>query len=1084
MKSFIYFLFSLSLLLPVELISQESPLWMRYPSISPDGKQIVFTYKGDLFLVASSGGDARQITFHEAHDFMPVWSKDSKNIAFASDRYGNFDLFIMEAAGGAAQRLTFHSNDEYPYSFSADDKNIVFGALRQDLAEHRQFPTAAMHEVYQVPVEGGRVDMLWTIPAELIQFNKAGTLAIYHDKKGGENEWRKHHQSSVARDVWLYNKEDNSHKIITEFYGEDRNPVFSPDEKTIYYLSEQSGTFNIHKMDFDNPKDNSPITQFKDHPVRFLSIADSGLMSFGYDGALYTVKEGEQPQKLKVQLRSQDVSNKDSFIAINGGVQEMSISPNGKEVAFIARGEVFVTSVDGKMTKRITNTPAQEKFVEFAPDGKSVIYAREENGKWTTFQTEKQRIKEEPFFFASTLLKEAKVIDNAKENYLAKYSPDGKKIAYIEDRKTLKVIDLASKEAVTLLTSAELFHMRDGDQYFTWSPDSKWLLATYNPTMPNAEVVLLDASGKKETRNLTQSGYSDYYPKWVNEGKQILWFSNKDGLKSFATSGGSQTDVYSMFFTQAAWDKFQLDKEDYDLLQEIEKLNKKEEEKEEESEKDKKKKDKKEEEKKPEDLKFEWDQLEERKARFTIHSSSLSDAVLSKDGEKIYYLARFEENYNLWSTELRTKETKMELKLDAKYGRIMWDKEMKNLFLLSDGSISKIDLEKSKREPIKISGEMTLDKEAELAYMFEHIWIRTNGIFYISDMHGVDWDSLKTVYAKFLPHIGNGYEFAEMASEMLGELNASHTGARYNGSISNGDATASLGVFVDYKHKTAGIKITQIIKGGPLDKAAFEVKAGDIIEKIDGIEVAADKDFAIYLNRKADKFTLLEIYNPTTKKRQQITVKPISLGAERSLLYKRWVKQNQEEVKKLSDGKLGYVHIPGMSDGPYRNTYEEMMGKYHNTEGVIVDTRFNGGGDLVADLAMFFTGEKFLTYATEEREVGYEPTFRWTKPTLAMFNEGNYSDGSCFACGYNELNIGKTVGMAVPGTCSFAGWEGLPNGSYWGTVPVSAKNKEGEWLENLEAKPDIEVKNMPGVIDQGRDQQLERAVEELLKDVK
>jgi len=202
------------------------------------------------------------------------------------------------------------------------------------------------------------------------------------------------------------------------------------------------------------------------------------------------------------------------------------------------------------------------------------------------------------------------------------------------------------------------------------------------------------------------------------------------------------------------------------------------------------------------------------------------------------------------------------------------------------------------------------------------------------------------------------------------------------------------------------------------------------------------------------------------------------------LLYKRWVKKNQAEVDSLSGGKLGYVHIPGMSDGPYRNVYEEMMGKYHDSEAVIVDTRFNGGGDLVADLVMFFTGEKFLTYSTEAKVVGYEPTARWTKPTLAMFNEANYSDGHCFACGYTDLNIGKTVGMPTPGTCSFAGWESLANGIRWGAVPISAKNQAGEWLENNETRPQFEVKNMPGKIDKGIDEQLEKAVEELMKEIK
>jgi tricorn protease len=1058
--------------------AQEKPLWLRYAAISPDGQQIAFTYKGDIYTVPAEGGDAKQLTFHEAHDYQTVWSKDGSKIAFASDRYGNFDIFIMDAQGGAASRLTYHSNDEVPYTFSHDDQHVVFGAVRQDGVEHRQYPSGSQPELYQVPVEAGRVQLLSTLPMEYVQTSKDGNQLIYHDKKGGENEWRKHQESAIARDLWVYSKANDEHQLLTEFYGEDRNPVFSPDESEIYYLSEASGNFNIHKLAIDNPKETTQVTEFENHPIRFLSISKDGKMSFSFDGELYTLTEGEEVKKVKVNIRTQDVINPDSFISINGGVSEMDISPDGKEIAFIARGEVFVTSVDGKLTKRITQTPSQERFVKFGPDGKSVVYAREENGRWSIFQSKKVR-DDEPFFYASTLIKEEALLVNEQENYLPDFSPDGKKMAYIENRKTLKVMDVSSGEAVTLLTSEELFHMRDGDQYFTWSPDSKWLLAVYRPTMPNGEIVLLDASGKEEMRNLTLSGYSDFSPKWVNEGKQMLWFSNRDGLKAFATSGGSQSDVYSMFFTQESWDQFNLSKEEYDLQKAIEKAAKKEEGDEKE---DKKKKGKKEEESdKVKTITFDLDQIEERKSRLTIHSSSLGDAVLSKDGEKLYYLARFEKGMNLWSTELRTKETKMEIKLDASYGQLVWDEKMENLYLLSGGSISKIDTEKGKSEAIKIAGEMSLDKDKEREVNFEHVWIRTKGIFYEPTMHDTDWDNLKTVYAKFLPHIGNGYEFAEMLSEMLGELNVSHTGARFNKSIDNADATASLGIFMDYTYQGNGIKIAEIISGGPLDKAKLDLNAGMIIEQINGETVDGNKDIAIYLNRKADQFTALSVVDPATNKRQQITVKPITLRDESQLLYKRWVRQNQKEVEELSNGKLGYVHIPGMSDGPYRTTYEEMMGKYHDKEGVIVDTRFNGGGDLVADLAMFFTGEKFLTYATEEREVGYEPTFRWTKPTLAMFNEANYSDGHCFACGYTDLKIGKTVGMPVPGTCSFAGWEGLSDGVRWGTVPISAKNKAGEWLENNETKPDVQVKNMPGVIDRGRDQQLETAVSELLK---
>jgi tricorn protease len=1056
-------------------MAQTQPQWARYPSISPDGKTIVFTYKGDLYRVPSSGGKAEQLTFHEGHDFMPVWSKNSDKIAFASDRYGNFDLFIMDAEGGEATRLTYHSNDEFPYTFSEDNSAVLFGGVRQDLASHRQYPTSYQPELYRVPVAGGRVDMVVTVPAEYVQVSKDGSKMVYHDKKGGENEWRKHHESSVARNLWLYDLAKDSHQQLTSYYGENRNPVFTDDDQGLYYLSESSGSFNVHKLSLNQPEQSQQLTQFETHPVRFLTVSEAGLMAFSYDGELYTFREGEAPRKLDITLRTQNIKNKDQYISINGGVREMSVSPDGKEVAFISRGEVFVSSVDGATTKRITTSPEQEQFVSFAPDGKSLIYAAERKGKWVILQSKKLR-EEEPFFFASTLIEETALLDNAHDNYLPKLSPDGKKLAYVENRRTLKVMDLATKDTVTLLTPAELFHMRDGDQYFTWSPDSQWLLATYRPTMVNSEVVLLAADGKREMINLTQSGYGDASPKWVDGGKQMLWFSNRDGLKAMAASGSTQDDVYTLFFTQEDWDKFNLNKDDHALLEEIEKKAK-EDKKEDKDDKDKA------EDKKIEKLGIDWDGLHDRKSRLTIHSSNLGDAVLSKDGEKLYYLARFEKNMNLWSTNLRTKETKMELSLSSERGSLEWDKEMKNLFLLSGGKITKINPEGWKQEAVKINGEMIYDMDAERNYMFEHVWLRTQAMFYTPDMHGVDWDAVKEEYAKYLPHIGNSYEFAEMLSEMIGELNVSHAGARYSRSIDEADATASLGIFIDYSHQGNGVKIAEIIKGGPLDKANLDIEAGMVIEKIDGLEIGADTDWARYLNRKADQFTALEVADAKGSNKKQLTVKPISLAVESRLLYKRWVRRNQEEVDSLSKGELGYVHIPGMSDGPFRDIYEEMMGKYHDRKGVIVDTRFNGGGDLVADLAMFFTGERFLTYATEDREVGYEPTFRWTKPTLAMFNEANYSDGHCFACGYTDLKIGTTLGMPVPGTCSFAGWELLPDGTRWGAVPISVKNKAGEWLENNETRPDIEVKNMPGVIDKGRDQQLERAIQELLKEV-
>ncbi len=1056
--------------------AQTNPLWLRYPAISPDGKTIVFTYKGDLYRVPAGGGAATALTSHEAHDFMPVWSHDGRHIAFASDRHGNFDIFVMPAEGGAAKRITFHSAQEYPYSFSNDDKSVLFGAVRMDTAASRNFPSNSQPELYQVPVDGGRVEQVLTTPTEEVSLSRDGQFMLYEDKKGGENPWRKHHTSAVARDIWVYDIKAGTHRKITTYPGEDRNPVLTDKDRAFYYLSEESGSFNVHKMNIAGGK-SQQVTFFKKMPVRFLSVSDNGTVCYGFDGEIYTQKGSGKPQKVAVTIAADAKSNNERVLPVTAGAREISVSPNGKEVAFVFRGEVFVTSVEGGVTKRITKTPEQERGVSFSPDGKALLYASERGNGWKIYETRRVR-EEEPYFYASTILKETALVDNDKENYQPAYSPDGKEIAYIENRMTLKVLNLESKQARTLLTDKELFSMRDNDQYFQWSPDGKWILFNYSvPGIAPDEVGIVQADGKGKVVNLTESGFDDRRAKWIMGGKAMIWFSNRDGLKAVAQSGGAQADVYAMFFTQESWDRYRLSKDEAALLKEME-------EKKEKPDAAKDKKDAaKEKETKPPAVVIDWDGLNLRKARLTIHSSSLGDALVSKDGETLYYLARFEKGMNLWTTNLRTKETKMLVALNANGGSLEWDKDQKTIFLLADGAISKIDPASGKKESVGINGEMVLDVAAERRLMFEHVWRRTKETFYTAGYHGADWDGLKAAYEKFLPHISNNYEFAEMLSEMLGELNVSHCGASFSSTNPNEDATASLGIYYDYSYKGAGVKIDEVVKDGPLDKAGMNLKAGMIIESIDGETIAADKDLAQYLNRKAGKKMLLVIADGANKR--EITVKPIPLSEESGLLYRRWVRKNQDEVDRLSGGVLGYIHVPGMSDSAYRTTYEEVMGKYANRKGIVVDTRFNGGGDLVADLAMFLSGKKFFDYTTDTRSHGYEPNFRWTKPSIALANEANYSDGHCFAATYQSLGLGKLVGMPVPGTCTFSGWEPLQDTSMrWGVPPLGVKGTNGQYLENHQTEPDIKVMNDYAVISKGKDQQLEAAVSSLLKEIK
>ena len=389
-------------LLSTALLSfaQKEATWLRYPSISPDRKTIVFEYKGDLYKVPSTGGVAQPLTLHEAHDYMPVWSHDGKWIAFASDRYGNFDIFLMPSTGGEPKRLTYYSVGEMPYDFSADDKYILFGAARMDAADNRQFPSGYMQELYKVSVSGGRVQQVLTTPAVNVKVGK-GNSFIYEDVKGQENNWRKHHISSVARDIWSYDAATGNHKKITTSPAEDRNAVFTADEKSIYYLSEASGSFNVYTMQLSDAASAKAVTNFKTNPVRFLSIATDGTLCFSQNGDIYTKGSGEA-QKLNITIAADDKYNNEKIIQVSGNTRELAVSPNGKEVAFIFRGEVFVTSIEGSTTKRITNTPEQEVGVSFSPDGKSLLYASERNNSWKIYQTEMQR-KDELYIYASTV---------------------------------------------------------------------------------------------------------------------------------------------------------------------------------------------------------------------------------------------------------------------------------------------------------------------------------------------------------------------------------------------------------------------------------------------------------------------------------------------------------------------------------------------------------------------------------------------------------------------------------------------------------------------------------------------------------
>ena len=363
--------------------SAENVSWLRYPSISPDGKSIAFSYKGDLYVVDSQGGEARQLTMNPSYDYSPVWSPDGKWIAFASDRHGNFDIFRISVKGGECKRITTHSAKETPWSFTPDGKNIVYTAGIMDPASSVLFPKSSMTELYSVSVDGGRPVQVLATPAEEVSFIGNTGAFVYQDCKGGENIWRKHHTSSITRDIWKY--EDGKHVKLTSFEGEDRSPRVSADGKTVYFMSERDGSFNVYSFPVANPSDVKKITKHKTHPVRFLTVSDNGVLCYGYDGDIYLNTGSGASKKVSVSISSDNFADQTVSLPVTGG-GDNALSADGKQIAFITRGEVFVASTEYGTVKQITNTPEAEADVEFSPDGKTLVYSSEREGIWNMFQ--------------------------------------------------------------------------------------------------------------------------------------------------------------------------------------------------------------------------------------------------------------------------------------------------------------------------------------------------------------------------------------------------------------------------------------------------------------------------------------------------------------------------------------------------------------------------------------------------------------------------------------------------------------------------------------------------------------------------
>ena len=443
---------------------------------------------------------------------------------------------------------------------------------------------------------------------------------------------------------------------------------------------------------------------------------------------------------------------------------------------------------------------------------------------------------------------------------------------------------------------------------------------------------------------------------------------------------------------------------------------------------------------------------------------------------------RYGESTDLWELDLVSKTSKI-LSPKIGYGDLRLAKDGKTIYVgTSYGGLSKVDANGTVKS-INYSAEFDHRPAEERAYIFDHAWQQVKDKFYDEKLHGVDWDYYRTTYRRFLPYINNDEDFAELLSELLGELNASHTGGRSFPKKSP-VATGALGAFYDNSYKGDGLRIVELLQGGPLSFGGSKIEKGMIIERIDGELIKADQPIEFYLNGKVSQRVNLTVLDPKTGKRFDQIVKPCSQGRQEELLYRRWLRRCEDLVRERSGGRVGYVYVRSMDSPSFRTAFQDLLGKYRNTDAVIVDTRYNGGGWLHEDLAHLLSGKKYISFTPRGQYIGDDPFMQWNKPSCVLVSEGNYSNGHGFPWVYKTLGLGKVIGSPVAGTMTAVWWETQINPYIvFGIPQVTCSDLDGKPLENATLQPDIEVYSSPEEYLRGHDAQLIRAVDEMLKTI-
>ena len=1059
------------------LFSQTESRLMRFPTVHEE--KVVISYAGDLYSVATTGGTAVKLTYHDGYEMFPRISPDGKKIAFTAQYDGNTEVYVMDITGGSPKRLTYTATlgrddisdrmgpNNIVMTWTPDSKWIVYRSRRHSYNDFRG-------QLFKVSAEGGLSEEIPLQDGGFCSYSNDGSKFAFNAIFREFRTWKRY-SGGMADDIRIYDFASKKTEKITDSKFQDVFPMWYKNK--IYFLSDRDKTMNLFVYNTDT-KVTSKLTDFNEFDIKFPSINGNRIV-FENAGYIYLFDtDKETYQKITIAINDNNIYSRTKLTDVGKLLATVNISPSGARLVVSARGEIFSVPGEKGIKRNLTGTSGvHERNPVWSPDGKTIAYISDKTGEFEIYLQDAEG------------LKDPVQLTKGADTYMFefKWSPDSKKIVWSDKKMRLRCIDILSK-AITEISTSEVWEYRD----YTWSPDSKWIAFTSAET-DGVSVIYLYNLVTKQKFQATDNWFNSNSPSFSDDGKYLFFAS----ARSFNTSYSDvewnigYADMEKIYFILLAKDTkspFALEnKEEGD----------KKENKEEGSDKNEGKVKKEDitsgKTEGPKDVKIDTEGLFDRVVEVPVVPANYGNINLLDNNLYYFRYNSGETDYTFIMYDLKEKK---ETELGSNIGyKLSADKKKmllvhKNNYYITDIPKSKIEL----KTAVDFSDmNVTVNLKEEWNQIYYESWRQMRDFFYDPGMHGTDWIKLRDKYAQLLPYVNHRNDLNYIIGELIGELSIGH--AYVGGGIRpevERIQTGLLGArFV--KDASGYFKITKILSGAnwdknlksPLTEPGLNVKVNNYIIEVNGTSLKDVSDIYSLLAGTAGNQVELTVNTvPKSEGSRKIMVVPIDDEAE--LYYYNWVQNNIKKVNDATNGQVGYIHIPDMSSEGY-NKFAKLFYPQLRKKALIIDDRGNGGGNVSPIIIERLRRENsYFGMARNTDYPSFNPDQTHIGPKVLLLDQYSASDGDLFPAQFKYYKLGKTIGVrSWGGVVGIRGSLPFIDGGTLNKPEFAPYSKDGQqWIiEGYGVDPDIIVENDPAEAFMGKDAQLDKAIEVILKDI-